>query len=75
MKNEEPDEEADMFSPETRALLKGLGDSPESLMLKSEILGAANQLRRGDLFHKKRVLQRYSLFQHVSDIVVLKVRC
>ena len=62
MKNEEPDDEAGLFSPETRALLKGLGDSPESLQLKAEILGAANELRRGDLFHQKEF---HSLFQHV----------
>ena len=60
--NEEPDDEAGLFSPETRALLKGLGDSPESLQLKAEILGAANELRRGDLFHQKEF---HSLFQHV----------
>ena len=70
MKSEEPDEEAGMFSPETKALIKGLGDSPESLQLKAEILGAANALRRGDLFHQ---IECCSLFQHVSEIVV-KVR-
>ena len=37
------------FSPETQALIKGLSDSPESLALKSEILRAANELKRGPL--------------------------
>ena len=49
MKNE-TDEHVELdlhLSPETGALVHGLGDSPESLMLKSEILRAANQLKRG----------------------------
>ena len=39
------------FSPETCALLKGLGDSPESLALKSEYLKSINTLQRGLLAH------------------------
>lgn len=35
------------FSPETVALIKGLGDSPESLALKSEYMNALNELKRG----------------------------
>ena len=35
------------FSPETTALISGLGDSPESVALKAEILLSANQLKRG----------------------------
>lgn len=35
------------FSPETAALLHGLSDSPESLMLKAEVLRSVNQLKRG----------------------------
>eukprot|EP00435_Cladocopium_sp_Y103_P041456 s597_g11.t1 len=41
------DEPANIFSPETKALIKGLSDSPESLQLKAEILSAANELKRG----------------------------
>ena len=47
MKPECIDDDVGFFSPETRALIKGLGDSPESLQLKAEILNAANGLRRG----------------------------
>ena len=47
MKPECTDDDVGVFSPETRALIKGLGDSPESLQLKAEILNAANGLRRG----------------------------
>ena len=43
----EPEDDGHMFSPETKALLKGLGDSPESMQLKAEILSAANELKRG----------------------------
>ena len=35
------------FSPETCALLKGLGDTPDSLALKAEYLKSINTLRRG----------------------------
>ena len=42
------DDHGNLFSPETKALIKGLGDSPESLALKAEIIGAANELKRGD---------------------------
>ena len=35
------------FSPETTSLLRGLGDSPESLKLKSEYLQSLNRLQRG----------------------------
>lgn len=38
------------FSPETSALLKGLGDSPESLQLKAEYMQSINKLRRGRLY-------------------------
>lgn len=50
VKNEasEDDHHEQLFSPETKALIKGLGDSPESLALKAEIIGAANELKRGD---------------------------
>ena len=48
MKDEVEEKEL-MFSPETNALIKGLSDSPESLMLKAEILKSANELKRGDL--------------------------
>ena len=48
------DTELDMelcFSPETNALIKGLGDSPESMMLKVEYMRAANELKRGQAFN------------------------
>ena len=49
VKKEVPrDDDGLLFSPETKALIKGLGDSPESLALKAEIIGAANELKRGD---------------------------
>lgn len=38
---------APVFSPDTSKLIAGLGDSPESLQLKAEILKAANELKRG----------------------------
>ncbi|CAL1128336.1 unnamed protein product [Cladocopium goreaui] len=38
------DDDVGVFSPETRALIKGLGDSPESLQLKAEILNAEQEL-------------------------------
>ena len=38
---------ASAFSPETSALLKGLGDSPESLELKASYMQSINQLKRG----------------------------
>lgn len=43
----EPEDDGHLFSPETKALLKGLSDSPESMQLKAEILRAANELKRG----------------------------
>ena len=43
----EPEDDGHLFSPETKALLKGLSDSPESMQLKAEILSAANELKRG----------------------------
>ena len=48
VKKEVPRDDDGLFSPETKALIKGLGDSPESLALKAEIIGAANELKRGD---------------------------
>ena len=42
---------ASCFSPETVGLIQGLGDSPESLALKSEYLKAFNELQRGPLNH------------------------
>lgn len=38
----------DLLSPETKQLIKGLGDTPESMMLKASIISAANELKRGD---------------------------
>lgn len=35
------------FSPETSALLKGLGDTPESMQLKAEYMRSLNRLQRG----------------------------
>ena len=49
VKRELEEEEGQLFSPETRELIKGLGDSPESMALKAEILAAGNELKRGDL--------------------------
>lgn len=51
VKLEFPDEEqVEVLSPETAKLVKGLGDSPESVQLKAEILRAANELKRGHVF-------------------------
>ena len=48
MKEEHGDDCAPpFFSPETSKLISGLGDSPESMQLKAEILKAANELKRG----------------------------
>lgn len=52
VKREPDEEETGLFSPETKALIKGLGDSPESMALKAEILSAANELRRGNRQHE-----------------------
>lgn len=52
MKREPDEEETGLFSPETKALIKGLRDSPESMALKAEILSAANELRRGNRQHE-----------------------
>ena len=49
VKREVDEEDGQLFSPETRALIKGLSDSPESMALKAEILAAGNELKRGDL--------------------------
>ena len=46
----EKEENIGVFSPETKALIEGLSDSPESMQLKVEILQAANELKRGPCF-------------------------
>jgi hypothetical protein len=57
VKNESPEEEHEnVFSPETKALIKGLSDSPESLQLKAEILSAANELKRGVMMCKLKLI-------------------
>lgn len=59
VKLEFPDEEqVEVLSPETAKLVKGLGDSPESVQLKAEILRAANELKRGHVFchDRKKIL-------------------
>lgn len=38
----------DLLSPETKQLIQGLGDTPESMQLKASIISAANELKRGD---------------------------
>ena len=52
MKHEPDEEERGVFSPEAKELIRGLGDSPESMALKAEILSAASELRRGDQQHE-----------------------
>ena len=44
-------ESGDLLSPETKMLIKGLGDTPESMALKASIIGAANELKRGDYIY------------------------
>ena len=61
VKREQDVEWSDAFSPETSALLKGLGDSPESLQLKASYLQSFNQLRRG-LFVGKMTIRSHIHF-------------
>ena len=60
------------FSPETSALLKGLGDTPDSLALKSEYLKSFNTLRRGllaiDIYSDTKV-------RHLEGIIVVVQTC
>ena len=64
MKNE-PEEDASVLSPETKALIKGLGDSPESLKLKADILGAVNELKRGKP-NPKFFLNQFQLYSSLG---------
>lgn len=68
---------ATAFSPETTQLLKGLGDSPESLALKSEILRAANELKRGAFSEHCNhcgVISNHVFFQRFFHLVECRQR-
>ena len=63
-------ESGDLLSPETKMLIKGLGDTPESMALKASIIGAANELKRGDyIYIFLGELNVFQTFAKIYDVV------